>query len=430
MIPRYSLPRMAALWDPEHRFLVWLRIEILACEAWAQLGKVPVQALEEIKARAAFDLGRIEALEQKVRHEVIAFLTAVAERVGESSRYIHLGLTSSDVMDTALAFQLQEAADILLEDCDALLETLKTLARIHKQTVMVGRTHGVHAEPMTFGLKVARWYSEMLRNRERLAQAKAAVGYGKVSGAVGTYAHIPPSIEAYVCERLGLNPEPVSSQVVPRDRHAQFLGTLAIIGATLDSIATEVRHLQRTEVAEAAEPFAETQKGSSSMPHKRNPVTCEQISGLSRVLRANAIAALENVPLWHERDISHSSVERIILPDSTIVLDYLLVKAREVLEGLQVYPERMERNIQQTQGLLFSQRVLLALTEKGVTRQVAHDLVQRSATKAWEKGEHFQAVLLRDPEVLRHLSVDEVAACFDLTPYLEHVDTIFARLGL
>ena len=430
MIPRYSLPRMAALWDPEHRFLVWLRIEILACEAWAQLGKVPVQALEEIKARAAFDLGRIEALEQKVRHEVIAFLTAVAERVGESSRYIHLGLTSSDVMDTALAFQLQEAADILLEDCDALLETLKTLARIHKQTVMVGRTHGVHAEPMTFGLKVARWYSEMLRNRERLAQAKAAVGYGKVSGAVGTYAHVPPSIEAYVCERLGLNPEPVSSQIVPRDRHAQFLGMLAIIGATLDSIATEVRHLQRTEVAEAAEPFAETQKGSSSMPHKRNPVTCEQISGLSRVLRANAIAALENVPLWHERDISHSSVERIILPDSTIVLDYLLVKAREVLEGLQVYPERMERNIQQTQGLLFSQRVLLALTEKGVTRQVAHDLVQRSATKAWEKGEHFQAVLLRDPEVLRHLSVDEVAACFDLTPYLEHVDTIFARLGL
>ena len=430
MIPRYSLPRMAALWDPEHRFLVWLRIEILACEAWAQLGKVPVQALEEIKARAAFDLGRIEALEQKVRHEVIAFLTAVAERVGESSRYIHLGLTSSDVMDTALAFQLQEAADILLEDCDALLETLKTLARIHKQTVMVGRTHGVHAEPMTFGLKVARWYSEMLRNRERLAQAKAAVGYGKVSGAVGTYAHIPPSIEAYVCERLGLNPEPVSSQIVPRDRHAQFLGMLAIIGATLDSIATEVRHLQRTEVAEVAEPFAETQKGSSSMPHKRNPVTCEQISGLSRVLRANAIAALENVPLWHERDISHSSVERIILPDSTIVLDYLLVKAREVLEGLQVYPERMERNIQQTQGLLFSQRVLLALTEKGVTRQVAHDLVQRSATKAWEKGEHFQAVLLRDPEVLRHLSVDEVAACFDLTPYLEHVDTIFARLGL
>jgi len=430
MIPRYSLPRMAALWDPEHRFLVWLRIEILACEAWAQLGKVPVQALEEIKARAAFDLGRIEALERKVRHEVIAFLTAVAERVGESSRYIHLGLTSSDVMDTALAFQLQEAADILLEDCDALLETLKTLARIHKQTIMVGRTHGVHAEPMTFGLKVARWYSEMLRNRERLAQAKATVGYGKVSGAVGTYAHLPPSIEAYVCERLGLNPEPVSSQVVPRDRHAQFLGTLAIIGATLDSIATEVRHLQRTEVAEAAEPFAETQKGSSSMPHKRNPVTCEQISGLSRVLRANAIAALENVPLWHERDISHSSVERIILPDSTILLDYLLVKAREVLEGLQVYPERMERNIQQTQGLLFSQRVLLALTEKGVTRQVAHDLVQRSATKAWEKGEHFQAVLLRDPEVLRHLSVDEVAACFDLTPYLEHVDTIFARLGL
>jgi adenylosuccinate lyase len=430
MIPRYSLPRMAAIWEPEHRFLVWLRIEILACEAWAQLGKVPVQALEEIKARAAFDLGRIEELERRVRHEVIAFLSAVAERVGESSRYIHLGLTSSDVMDTALAFQLQEAADILLEDCDALLETLKSLARMHKQTVMVGRTHGVHAEPLTFGLKVARWYSEMLRNRERLAEAKAAVGYGKVSGAVGTYAHLPPSIEAYVCERLGIKPEPVSSQIVPRDRHAQFLGTLAIVGATLDGIATEIRHLQRTEVAEVAEPFAETQKGSSAMPHKRNPVTCEQISGLSRILRAHAIAALENVPLWHERDISHSSVERVILPDSTIVLDYLLVKAREVLEGLQVYPERMERNIQLTQGLLFSQRVLLALTEKGVARQVAHDVVQQNATKAWEKGEHFQAVLLQDPEVMRHLSVDEVAGCFDLTPYLEQVDTIFARLGL
>jgi adenylosuccinate lyase len=333
-------------------------------------------------------------------------------------------------MDTALAFQLREAADILLEDCDALLETLKSLARMHKQTVMVGRTHGVHAEPLTFGLKVARWYSEMLRNRERLAEAKAAVGYGKVSGAVGTYAHLPPSIEAYVCERLGIKPEPVSSQIVPRDRHAQFLGTLAIVGATLDGIATEIRHLQRTEVAEVAEPFAETQKGSSAMPHKRNPVTCEQISGLSRILRAHAIAALENVPLWHERDISHSSVERVILPDSTIVLDYLLVKAREVLEGLQVYPERMERNIQLTQGLLFSQRVLLALTEKGVARQVAHDVVQQNATKAWEKGEHFQAVLLQDPEVMRHLSVDEVAGCFDLTPYLEQVDTIFARLGL
>ncbi|MEE9137399.1 MAG: adenylosuccinate lyase [candidate division NC10 bacterium] len=430
MIRRYSLPRMAAIWEPEHRFQVWLRIEVLACEAWAQLGKIPSQALEEIKARAAFDIRRIEEVEQTVRHEVMAFLTAVGERVGQPSCYIHFGLTSSDIMDTALAFQLQEAAEILLEDLDALLGTLKSVARTHKQTVMIGRTHGVHAEPITFGLKVARWYSEMLRNRERLEQAKEAVGYGKVSGAVGTYAHLPPSIEAYVCEKLGLKPEPISSQIVPRDRHAQFLGTLAIVGATLDNIATEIRHLQRTEVSEAAEPFTEGQKGSSAMPHKKNPVTCEQISGLNRVLRANAIAALENIPLWHERDISHSSVERVILPDSTILLDYLLTKMREVLEGLQVYPQQMERNLQRTHGLLFSQRVLLALTEKRVSREVAHHLVQRNAMKAWEGEVDFQALLSKDAEVTQYLSADEIASCFDLKPYLEHVDTIFSRLAL
>ncbi|MCZ6550158.1 MAG: adenylosuccinate lyase [candidate division NC10 bacterium] len=430
MIPRYTLPRMAAIWELEHRFQVWLRIEVLACEAWAQLGKIPPQALQEIRGRAAFDIGRIEELEETVRHEVVAFLTTVAERVGEPSRYIHLGMTSSDVMDTALAFQLQEAAAILLEDLDALLGTLKTLARTHKHTVMVGRTHGVHAEPMTFGLKVARWYSEMLRNRGRLEQAKEAVGYGKLSGAVGTYAHLPPSIEMYVCEKLGLKPEPVSSQVIPRDRHAQFLVTLATVGSGLENIATEIRQLQRTEVFEVAEPFTEGQKGSSSMPHKRNPVICEQISGLCRILRVNAIAGLENVPLWHERDISHSSVERVILPDSTILLDYLLTKMQEVLEGLQVYPEQMARNVERTEGLLFSQRVLLALAEKGVSREGAHDLVQRSAMRAWEEGEHFQTLLVKDPEVLRYLAGDEVAACFDLKPYLEHVDTIFTRLGL
>ena len=430
MIPRYTLPRMAAIWELEHRFQVWLRIEVLACEAWAQLGKIPPQALQEIRGRAAFDIGRIEELEETVRHEVVAFLTTVAERVGEPSRYIHLGMTSSDVMDTALAFQLQEAAAILLEDLDALLGTLKTLARTHKYTVMVGRTHGVHAEPMTFGLKVARWYSEMLRNRGRLEQAKEAVGYGKLSGAVGTYAHLPPSIEMYVCEKLGLKPEPVSSQVIPRDRHAQFLVTLATVGSGLENIATEIRQLQRSEDFEVAEPFTEGQKGSSSMPHKRNPVICEQISGLCRILRVNAIAGLENVPLWHERDISHSSVERVILPDSTILLDYLLTKMQEVLEGLQVYPEQMARNVERTQGLLFSQRVLLALAEKGVSREGAHDLVQRSAMRAWEEGEHFQTLLVKDPEVLRYLTGDQVAACFDLKPYLEHVDTIFTRLGL
>jgi len=430
MIPRYTLPRMAAIWELEHRFQVWLRIEILACEAWAQLGKIPADALQAIKTRAAFDVRRIQELEQTARHEVVAFLNAVAERVGEPARHIHLGLTSSDVMDTALAFQLREAAEILLEDCDALLGTLRTLARTHKHTVTVGRTHGVHAEPVTFGLKVARWYSEMLRNRERLEQAQAAVAFGKLSGAVGTYAHLPPAIEAYVCEKLGLAPEPVSSQIIPRDRHAQFLVTLALVGGALETIATEIRHLQRTEVAEAAEPFAEGQRGSSSMPHKRNPVTCEQIAGLCRILRVNALAALENVPLWHERDISHSSVERVIMPDSTILLDYLFTKMREVLEGLEVAPDRMERNLHLTQGLLFSQRVLLALTEKGAPREVAHDLVQRNATAAWEKGEHFRDCLLRDPQVLRYLSPEAIAACFDLKPYLEHVDTIFARVGL
>lgn len=430
MIRRYSLPGMAAIWELEHRFQVWLRIEVLACEAWAQLGKIPAQALAEIKARAAFDPERIEEIERTVRHEVIAFLTAVAERVGGPSRYIHLGLTSSDVMDTALAFQLGEAADVLVEDLDALLGTLKTLARTHKHTAMIGRTHGIHAEPITFGLKVARWYSEMLRNRERLEHAREAVRYGKISGAVGTYAHLPPSIEVFVCENLGLKPEPVSSQIVPRDRHAQFLVALAIIGAALDNIATEIRHLQRTEVLEAAEPFAEGQKGSSAMPHKRNPVTCEQISGLSRVLRAHAVAALENIPLWHERDISHSSVERVILPDSTILLDYLLTKMREVLDGLEVYPDRMGRNLRSTHGLIFSQRVLLALTEKGISRELAHHLVQQSAMKAWEGQADFQTLLSKDAEVTRHLSPDEIATCFDLKPYLEHVDTIFSRLGL
>lgn len=430
MIPRYALPRMAAIWEPEHRFQVWLRIEVLACEAWAELGAIPPGALRTIKERAAFDLQRIAELEQTLRHEVVAFLQAVGERVGEASRYLHRGLTSSDVMDTALAFQLKEATEILLEDLEALLEVLKRLAQAHKYTVAVGRTHGVHAEPLTFGLKAARWYGEMRRNWERLRAAKETIGYGKLSGAVGTYAHLPPAIEAHVCRALGLAPEPVSSQIVPRDRHAQFVTTLALIGASLDNIATEIRHLQRTEVLEAEEPFAEGQKGSSAMPHKKNPVTCEQISGLSRLLRAHAVAALENVPLWHERDISHSSVERIILPDSTILLDYLLTKMREVLEGLRVHPGQMERNLQRTRGLIFSQRVLLALTEKGLSREAAHDLVQRNALRAWEQEEDFQALLLEDPEVTRHLTAAEVVACFDLKPYLEHVETIFTRLGL
>lgn len=430
MIPRYALPRMERIWDPEARFQCWLEIELKACEAWAGLGRIPPEALRQIRERAGFDLERIAVIEHEVRHEVIAFLTAVAERVGQASRYIHLGLTSSDVMDTALAWQMRDATDLLVEDVEGFLETLRDLARRHRRTAMVGRTHGIHAEPITFGLKVARWVAEMQRNRGRLLATREEVAVGKLSGAVGTYAHLPPAIEEYVCRALGLKAEPVSSQIIPRDRHAHFLTTLAVVGASVDNIATEIRHLQRSEVLEVEEPFAEGQKGSSAMPHKRNPVGCEQISGLSRVLRGNAVAALENVSLWHERDISHSSVERIILPDSTILLDYLLVRLGAILKTLRVYPERMERNLWQTKGLVFSEQVLLALAQKGMSREEAYRLVQKHAMRAWDEAKDFQQLLAGDPEVRTHLGAEELAACFDLGPHLAHVDAIFARLGL
>ena len=430
MISRYSRPAMAAIWEPANRFALWLRIEILACEAWAELGEVPGDALEEIRAKAGFDLARIDAVEREAKHDVVAFLTAVAERVGPAARYLHLGLTSSDILDTALACQLREAADLLLEDVGELERILAELARKHQGTVMIGRTHGIHAEPTTFGLKLAMWLMEVRRARERLTRAREVVSYGKLSGAVGTFANVPPRVEEYVCARLGLLPEPVSTQIIQRDRHAEYMAALAIVGASLDKFATEIRHLQRTEVREVEEPFAEGQKGSSAMPHKRNPVACEQISGLARLLRSNLQAALENVALWHERDISHSSVERVILPDSTVLLDYLLVRFREILEGLRVYPESMRRNLDATHGVIFSQQVLLALARAGASREAAYRMVQRNAMRAWEGGEDFQTLLKDDPEVRAVLGEAEIESCFDLGYHLRHVDEIFRRVGL
>ncbi|MBZ0170012.1 adenylosuccinate lyase [Candidatus Methylomirabilis lanthanidiphila] len=430
MIPRYALPRMVSVWEPQSRYAAWLRIELLACEAWADLGVVPREALAVIQERAGFDINRIQEIEREVRHDVIAFVSAVAERVGPEARYLHFGLTSYDVVDTALAVLLQQASGILLEDLEALSRALADLARRYKRTMMIGRTHGIHAEPTTFGLKLALWYCEVERNLDRLRRARESVAYGKLSGAVGTFAHLPLSVEQFVCARLGLKPAPISSQILSRDRHAEFLQTLALIGTSLDKFATEIRHLQRTEVREVEEPFVEGQKGSSAMPHKRNPVACEQVSGLARLLRSYAQSGLENVPLWHERDISHSSVERVILPDATILLDYLLVRFREVLEGLRVYPDRMRHNLELTGGLVFSEAVLLALIGKGLTREAAYRLVQGHAMRAWESGDAFKPLLLADSEIRRHLSPDEIESCFDLGYHLRHLDDIFTRVGL
>jgi adenylosuccinate lyase len=435
MIPRYALPEMSAIWEPANRFQVWLQIEVLAAEAWAELGEVPAAALAEVRAKAAdLDMAglvpRIDAIERDVKHDVIAFLTAVGERVGPAARYLHLGLTSSDILDTCLACQCRQAADRLLVDAEALAAVLRDLAVKHKATAMIGRTHGIHAEPTTLGLKLLMWFQEVERARERLLRAREVVSYGKLSGAVGTFANVPPAVEEYVCARLGLRPEPVSTQIIQRDRHVEYLAAIAVTGASLDKFATEIRHLQRTEVRELEEPFSEGQKGSSAMPHKRNPVACEQISGLSRVLRGNLQVALENVALWHERDISHSSAERVILPDSTILLDYLLVRMREILEGLRVFPERMRRNLDATHGVIFSQQVLLALTKAGASRETAYRIVQRNAMRAWDGEQSFRGLLAADPEVAGVLSPAQVAACFDLGYHLRHVDAIFRRAGL
>ncbi len=430
MIRRYTRPEMGAVWTDEAKYAKWLAVELAVCDAYARRGTIPAAAAARIRARAGVDARRIEEIEARVRHDVIAFLTNLEEAIGEDSRYVHLGLTSSDVVDTALALQLVEAADRLLAGLDRLREVLRGLALRYRDAVMVGRTHGVHAEPITFGLKVAGWYAEAGRNRERLVRARESVRAGKISGAVGNFAHVPPEIEAEVCRALGLEPAPVSTQIVQRDRHAEFVATCAITGGSLEKIATEIRSLQRTEILELEEPFTEGQKGSSAMPHKRNPVSCEQVTGLARVLRAHAGAALEDIALWHERDISHSSVERVILPDATILLDYLLAQMARILEGLVVDPERMRENLERSYGLIYSQRVLLALAEAGLPRQGAYEIVQRDAMRAWRERRSFLECLQEDAELTGRVGPDILKACFDPAWYLRHVDTVFRRVGL
>lgn len=421
---------MGKIWTDESKFRIWLEIEILACEAQAELGNVPREAVEEIRRKASFDIRRIDEIEREVQHDVIAFLTNVAETVGPSSRYIHHGMTSSDVLDTALAVQMKQSGDLILEDLQELKNVLARRAVEFKNLPMVGRTHGVHAEPITFGLKLALWYEEIKRQIGRLTRATEGIAVGQISGAVGTYAHLDPFVERYVCEKLGLRPDPISSQVLQRDRHAEFLDTLALVGCSLEKFATEIRHLQKTEVLEAEEFFSKGQKGSSAMPHKRNPITCERIAGLSRILRANAVAGMENVTLWHERDISHSSVERVIIPDSCILADYMIASTTRVVERLVVYPENMERNLNLTRGLVYSESILLALTKKGMKREEAYQIVQKHAMEAWRTKQNLQDLLSHDATVKKHLSDRELSELFDLNGSLKNVDLIFQRVGL
>jgi len=428
MIARYTRPEMGRIWTPENRYMKWLEVEIAACEAWAERGEIPMAALKTIRKRARFDVDRIDEIEKTVKHDVIAFLTSMAENVGPESRFIHKGLTSSDIVDTALSLLMREASDILLRDIRELLDVLKRQAFRFKSTPCIGRSHGVHAEPMTFGLKFALWYEDFKRNLARMKRAKEIVSIGKLSGAVGTFSNIPTAIEEKVCRRLRLKPEPVASQVIQRDRHGEYLTTLALIAASVERIAVEIRHLQRTEVLEAEEPFEAGQKGSSAMPHKRNPVGSENLSGLARVVRTNALAALEDVALWHERDISHSSVERIIIPDSSILVDYMLNRLKNLLNGLLVYPDRMKENIHRSYGLYNSQRVMLALTEKGLTREDAYAIVQRNAMKSWKERKEFKGLLLKDRDVKKYLTPQMLDDLFDLKHYFRNVDYIFARV--
>jgi adenylosuccinate lyase len=419
---------MAALWEPENRYRAWLEVEILACEANARLGLIPAKALATIKKKADFDAGRVDELEKTVKHDVIAFLTAVAEKVGPESRFIHLGLTSSDVLDTSLALLMRRASDIILNDIRTVMKTLKKRALQHQHTVMIGRSHGVHAEPVTFGLKMALWYEEMGRSLDRMIRAREVISVGKVSGAVGTFANIDPFVEAHVCRSLGLKPEPVATQVVQRDRHAEFLSALALLASSIEKFCVELRHLQRTEVLEAEEYFSEGQKGSSAMPHKRNPISAENLSGLARVVRANAIAAMENVALWHERDISHSSVERIIIPDSTILIDYMLMRFNNLIDRLFIYPKNMQRNMEISKGLFHSETVMLALVGKGISREAAYSYVQRNAMEVWKQGGDFKQRLKNDEDIRKHLSAREIDDCFDLSRTLRKVDYIFKRV--
>ncbi|MBM3166852.1 MAG: adenylosuccinate lyase [Chloroflexi bacterium] len=429
MIERYSRPEMKRVWSEESKFDKWLHVEIAACEAWAELGIVPKEAIPKIR-KAKLDFGRMAEILKVTHHDVTAFLQAVSESLGDESRFIHLGLTSSDIMDTALSLQLREASELLAHDIVQLIEILETKAIKHKHTIMIGRTHGVHAEPITFGLKMALWAQEMKRNQIRLDEAAKAISVGKISGAVGTYATVTPDVEEIVCTKLGLTPAPISNQIIQRDRHAQFVTTLAIIAGSLEKFATEIRSLQRTEVLEAEEPFASGQTGSSAMPHKRNPELCERVCGLARLLRGNALVSMENIALWHERDISHSSAERVILPDSCLALDYILSIFTSVMKGIQVYPENMSRNLELTQGLVFSQRVLLALIDKGLSRQKAYELVQRNAMTAWKQKTPFVGLLKNDKEVTSKLSAKELEEMFDYDYFLRHVDAVFKRLGM
>ncbi len=430
MIERYTRPEMQAVWTAENRFRAWLEVEILACEAWAELGVIPREDVEKIRANASFNLDRIREIEKQTRHDVVAFTRSVSESLEEERKWVHYGLTSTDVVDTANSYLIKQANGILRRDLENFREVLKKKAQEHKYTIMKGRTHGVHAEPTTFGLKLALWYAEMERNQARFAAAAQNIEVGKISGAVGTYANIDPFVETYVCEKLGLAAAPISTQTLQRDRHAEYLSTLALIATSLEKFATEIRALQKSEVREVEEYFSPGQTGSSAMPHKRNPIGSENVSGLARVMRGYMVSAYENVPLWHERDISHSSVERIIIPDATILLNYMLNRFSKIIEELTVFPEMMQRNMDRSLGLVFSQQVLLALIDQGLTREEAYGIVQPIAMEAWRTQSPLLDLLLASPEVRKFLSEEAVRACFDYNYHLKHVDMIFARLGL
>jgi adenylosuccinate lyase len=428
MIERYTLPQMRELWSDENKFRKWVEVEILACEAQAKLGNIPKSVVPRIRKKANFNVEKINQIEQKVKHDVIAFLTNLAEYVGEDSKYIHLGMTSYDVVDTALSLILKEAGNIILKDLEGLRKVVRKKAFQYKKTPMIGRTHGVQAEPISLGLKFALWYAEIERDIERLKKAIKTVSVGKLSGAVGNFAHLSPKVEEYVCKKAGLAPASVSTQILQRDRHAEFVTTMAIIAGSIEKFATEIRNLQRTEVLELEEGFTKGQKGSSAMPHKRNPFMCERLTGMARVVRGDALAALENMNLWHERDITNSAVERVILPDSTSLVDYILVNFTRIMENLTVYPENMLKNIDKTKGLVFSQRVLTKLTRKTKTREEAYALVQENAMKAWNTGESFKELVLKDQRIKKYLSQKEILDCFDLKYYLRNVDYIFKRV--
>jgi len=428
MIQRYSRPEMLRIWSEDAKYQNWLRIEIAVCEAWAKLGRIPVESLANIKERASFNATRVEELEKTLKHDVIAFLTCVSEYVGEESRYIHVGLTSSDVLDTSFALQLRDAATIIVDDLKQVIEVLRGLAYKHKYTPMIGRTHGIHAEPITLGLVFALWYDEMKRNLDRMERARDVVSVGKISGAVGTFANVPPFVEEHVCSVLGLKPAKISTQIIQRDIHAEYFLTLSIIASTIEKIALQIRHFQRTEVIELEEPFTQGQKGSSAMPHKRNPVLSENLCGLSRLVRSYAISALENIPLWHERDISHSSVERVIGPDATVLVDFMLYRLRGLLDTLEIYPENMEKNLWLTRGLIFSEKILLKLIDKGLSREDAYLLVQGNAMKCWTDKIDFKNLIINDRKIISHLSLEEIEECFDVKHDLKQVDYIFDRV--